>query len=183
MPLKPIRSDVGPTRRAFLRGSAAAAAAIAALPGSRLILGAGDAWAVELNAFTAEQGETLLRLLRDLFPHDHVADAFYANALAPLDDAASADAATTDLLVGGIADLDARAARIGGVRFADNPSEAARVAIIAAIEGSAFFTRVYGTCQIPFYNQADLWPRFGFEGPSSPFGGYLSRGFDDLDWL
>jgi len=171
------------TRRTFLRGTAAAAAMLATLEGSRLILGPGDAWALEMQSFSAAQGDTLLRLLRDIFPHDHLADVYYANALAPLDDAAAADAATQALLADGIDNLNARAVAAGGRSFFTLPSEAARVGIIAAVEGTAFFTTVHGTCQIPFYNQPDIWPNFGFEGPSSPFGGYLNRGFDDLDWI
>jgi hypothetical protein len=33
------------------------------------------------------------------------------------------------------------------------------------------------------YSQPDVWPYFGYEGPSNDKGGYLHRGFDDIDWL
>lgn len=178
-----VAADTLSSRRAFLRGSAAAAAVLATLEGSRLIIGPGQAWALEMRSFSAEQGDALLRLLRDIFPHDRLADVFYANALAPLDDAAAADDSAQAMLAAGLADLDRRAADAAGRPFRELSSEAARTEIIEAIESTAFFSTVYGTCQIPFYNQADLWPLFGFEGPSSPFGGYLNRGFDDLDWL
>jgi hypothetical protein len=178
-----VDTSVSASRRGFLRGSAAAAAVLAALEGSRLIIGPGNAWALEMRSFTAEQGDVLLRLLRDIFPHDYLADVFYANALAPLDDAAAASEETRALLVAGIADLDRRALTAAGRPFLELSSEAARVEIVEAVESTAFFATVHGTCQIPFYNQADLWPAFGFEGPSSPFGGYLNRGFDDLDWI
>lgn len=178
-----VDTPVSASRRRFLRGSAAAAAALATLEGSRLITGPGHAWALELRSFSAEQGDTLLGLLRDIFPHDYLADVFYANALAPLDDAAAASEETRALLMAGIADLDRRALAAAGRPYVELSSEAARVEIVAAIAGTAFFTTVHGTCQIPFYNQADLWPAFGFEGPSSAFGGYLNRGFDDLDWI
>ena len=32
-------------------------------------------------------------------------------------------------------------------------------------------------------NQKALWPKFGYEGSSFEHGGYLHRGFNDLDWL
>jgi hypothetical protein len=176
-------TSVSSSRREFLRGTAAVASVLATLEGSRLIIGAGHAWALELRSFSAEQGNTLLRLLRDIFPHDHLPDVFYANALAPLDDAAAASEATQASLVAGIMELDRRAQTAAGRPFVDLSPEAARVQIIEAIESSEFFRQVHGTCQIPFYNQVDLWPAFGFEGPSSPFGGYRNRGFDDLDWM
>jgi hypothetical protein len=28
-----------------------------------------------------------------------------------------------------------------------------------------------------------VWTKLGYEGPSAPEGGYLHRGFDDIDWL
>ena len=176
-------TGISSSRRVFLRGSAAAAAALATLEGSRLILGSGDAWSLEMRSFSEEQGDALLRVLRDIFPHDNLADVFYANALAPLDDAAAADEATQAMLEDGIRDLDSRAVAAGGRPFFELSSEAARVDILESIEDTVFFTTVLGTCQTPFYNQADMWPAFGFEGPSSPLGGYLNRGFDDLDWI
>jgi hypothetical protein len=159
------------------------AAALATLEGSRLLLGPGNAWAIEMKSFASEQADTLLRLLRDVFPHDYIADVFYANALAPLDDAAAESEETRSMLAAGIDDLDSRAVAAAGRPFSELTSEATRVELVEAIEGAAFLATVRGTCQIPFYNQADLWPAFGFEGPSSPFGGYLNRGFDDLDWI
>ena len=178
-----VGPNVSASRRRFLRGSAAAAGVLATLEGSRLIVGPGDAWALEMRSFSAEQGDTLLRLLRDIFPHDYLADVFYANALAPLDDSAAANEETRTVLAAGLADLDRRALTAGGRSFFELTSESTRVEIVEAIEDAEFFATVHGTCQIPFYNQADLWPVFGFEGPSSPFGGYLNRGFDDLDWI
>lgn len=181
--MRRVDTSASASRRRFLRGSAAAAAVLAALEGSRLIVGPGHAWALEMRSISAEHGDTLLSLLRDIFPHDYVADVFYANALAPLDDAAAASKETRSLLAAGIADLDRRALAAAGRPYLAISSEAARVEIVEAIESTAFFSTVRGTCQIPFYNQVDLWPAFGFEGPSSPFGGYLNRGFDDLDWI
>jgi len=28
-----------------------------------------------------------------------------------------------------------------------------------------------------------VWPKFGYEGSSSERGGYINRGFDDINWL
>ena len=33
------------------------------------------------------------------------------------------------------------------------------------------------------YNQKAVWPIFGYEGSSFEFGGYIDRGFDDINWL
>jgi hypothetical protein len=36
---------------------------------------------------------------------------------------------------------------------------------------------------VALYRNKQVWPKLGYEGPSFPFGGYLERGFDDIDWL
>jgi hypothetical protein len=34
-----------------------------------------------------------------------------------------------------------------------------------------------------FYSNPAIWPLFGYEGPSNDKGGYLHRGFNDIDWI
>ena len=36
---------------------------------------------------------------------------------------------------------------------------------------------------VSLYNQPEIWPKFGYEGSSAEHGGYLARGFDDINWL
>ena len=36
---------------------------------------------------------------------------------------------------------------------------------------------------VSLYNQQEVWPIFGYEGESFSKGGYIHRGFDDIDWL
>ena len=46
-----------------------------------------------------------------------------------------------------------------------------------------FFQTVRATAVVALYDQAEVWELLGYEGPSFDQGGYLERGFDDLDWL
>jgi TAT (twin-arginine translocation) pathway signal sequence len=165
------------SRRGFLRGGAATVAAVA-LSGTSLL-----ASAPETATLSAEESRTLLKFARDLFPHDRLDDSFYAEAIAPLQDEAAKDAATRKLLSDGVAQLNAATTASAGKPFADVPDEGVRVAAIKKIEGGAFFTKVYSGTMTPLYNQPDLWAKFGYEGPSSAQGGYLHRGFSDIDWL
>jgi hypothetical protein len=165
------------SRRGFLRSSAATIAA-AAVTGKDLL-----AKAAEAAGLSADESRTLLKFTRDLFPHDHLDDSFYAKAIAPLQDEAAKDAATRRLIASGIAQLNAVTMASAGKPFADVPDESVRVAAIKKIEGGAFFTKVYGGTTTPLYNQPELWPKFGYEGPSSALGGYINRGFSDIDWL
>ena len=54
---------------------------------------------------------------------------------------------------------------------------------VGSIEDSAFFQRVRSSLVTGIYNNPDIWPIFGFEGESASQGGYINRGFDDIDWL
>jgi hypothetical protein len=165
------------SRRGFLRGSAATVAAVAVGGTSTL------ATAAEASGLTADESRTLLKFTRDLFPHDLLDDSFYAKAVAPLQDEAAKDAATRKLLSSGIAQLNAATQAAAGKLYAEVSDESVRVAAIKKIEGSAFFAKVYSATMTPLYNQPKLWPKFGYEGPSSAQGGYLHRGFADIDWL
>ena len=165
------------SRRGFLAGGAATIAAVAA-GGTNLL-----ADAAEAAGLNAEESRALLKLTRDLFPHDRLDDSFYAKAIAPLQDEAAKDAATRKLLGGGIAQLNASTMASAGKPFADVSDENIRVAAIKQIEGGAFFTKIYSATMTPLYNQPELWPKFGYEGPSSALGGYVNRGFSDIDWL
>jgi hypothetical protein len=165
------------SRRGFLRGSAATVAAVA-VGGTKML-----AAAAETSGLSADESRTLLKFTRDLFPHDRLDDSFYAKAIAPLQDEAAKDAATRKLLSDGIAQLNAATMASAGKPYADVADESVRVAAIKKIEGGAFFTKVYSSTMTPLYNQPELWPKFGYEGPSSAQGGYLHRGFSDIDWL
>ena len=55
--------------------------------------------------------------------------------------------------------------------------------ILQALERTPFFARLRGDLVVSFYNQPELWPKFGYEGSSAEHGGYIARGFADIDWL
>jgi hypothetical protein len=164
------------SRRGFLRGSAATVVAVA-VSGTSLLASAAEA------GLSADESRTLLKFTRDLFPHDRLDDSFYAKAIIPLQDEAAKDAATHKLLSDGIAQLNAATMASAGKSYAEVTEESVRVAAIKKIEGGAFFTKIYNGTMTPLYNQPELWPKFGYEGPSSAQGGYLHRGFSDIDWL
>ena len=166
------------SRRGFLAGGAATIAAVAVNPTNVLVADAEQAAGLSL-----EESRTLLKFTRDLFPHVRLDDSFYAKAIAPLQDEAAKDAATQKLLSSGIAQLNAATRSAAGKLYAEVSDESVRVAAIKKIEGNAFFTKVYNTTMTPLYNQPELWPKFGYEGPSSALGGYINRGFSDIDWL
>ncbi|QFU01980.1 hypothetical protein FIU83_10045 [Halomonas sp. THAF5a] len=122
----------------------------------------------------------LLRMGRDIYPHDAIEDTHYLTPLEPLLESRRA------LIADGLADLDRRAHEAHGRRYADIEQEADRAALLREIEDGDFFQTVRGTLVVGLYDNPALWePHFGYEGASWQQGGYLHRGFDDLtvDWL
>ncbi|HTW23463.1 MAG TPA: hypothetical protein VMD78_07685 [Candidatus Baltobacteraceae bacterium] len=170
------------TRRVFIARGATTLAA-AAVAGKALLADSAAAAAPDSEALDAEQARALLRFTRDLFPHDRLPDSAYDKAIAPLLAEAKSTLAAKQLLMDGIAQLDATTKASGGQIYARTSDESVRVAAIRKIEGGAFFAKVYGETITPLYNQPDTWAKFGYQGPSSALGGYLHRGFNDLDWL
>lgn len=170
------------TRRVFLRGSATAVPA-AALAAAGAAIGPTAAWAQAAKALQPATMATLVLVSRDIYPHDHVADIFYIRAATPWDDKAAKDPATKVLLEEGVARLDADAQDKHGVPYLQVAWEDQRVELLRGIEPSKFFQMLHGDLLVSFYNQHDLWKKFGYEGASAQYGGYIHRGFDDIDWL
>jgi len=122
---------------------------------------------------------TLLKMTRDLYPHDRVGDVHYAKVVEGLDQKAAGDEALAGLLKDGVAGLDAA---VGGVKWIEL-SDGYRLAALKEIETTPFFQTVRGACVTGIYNNPAVWRIFGYEGASAEYGGYIERGFDDLAWL
>lgn len=138
------------------------------------------AWGLETAALKPETMATLIQMARDIYPHDQVPDKYYAIAVKSHDELAGKDAAHKDLIEKGIADLDAKAGS-GGYRGLGWEEE--RVAVLKQIEDTPFFQAIRGGLVVGLYNQKEVWPIFGYEGESYSKGGYIARGFDDIEWL
>lgn len=168
-------------RRVFLKGAATAvpATAIAASAG----LSISDAWANDATALTPATLKTLVKVARDIYPHDFLGDSYYITAIKPWDGKAAKDPATKALISDGVARLDQEANERHKVPYAQVPWETERVALLQRIEQSDFFQKIRGDLVVSLYNQKELWPKFGYEGSSAEHGGYIKRGFADIDWL
>ena len=174
-------SPRGMTRRELLkRGTALGTAFVA---GAGFLASANDAWAMELKALSPASMAALIQMARDIYPHDRIADQYYAVAVKSHDDKAADDAAHKALIEDGLADLDKRAADAGHGSYLGTGWEVDRVALLRQIEASGFFQAVRGGLVVGLYNNKDVWPVFGYEGESFSKGGYIERGFDDIAWL
>ncbi|MEM7547397.1 MAG: twin-arginine translocation signal domain-containing protein [Pseudomonadota bacterium] len=164
------------TRRQLLSRSAAAGAALIVGPG--FVAGSDVAWALEVEHLKPETMATLIQMARDIYPHDHVADQFYAAAVKSYDTPDAAEGVEA-----GIAALNAAAVGTGAASYLAMGWERDRVDVLRAMESSPFFQMVRGGLVTGLYNQKAVWPLFGYEGESFSEGGYIDRGFDDINWI
>jgi hypothetical protein len=177
-------------RRRFLRQSAGAAAlagTIGMLSDTGVAFAAltdGDIAAAAKHATAGPAAaKTLTVMARDLYPHDQLDASYYRNAIVVIDGKLSQDKATKALLHDGVASLDATAKKLKGKPYAALTAEDDRVAVLKSIEETPFFQKVRGEMVVALYNQPGVWKTLGYEGPSADKGGYIQRGFNDIDWL
>ena len=161
-------------RRDFLKQTAVAS----------MILGVGIAAttpvaAGPLKALSAHEVQSLLMMARTLFPHDFLGDSYYMNIVNSIDAKAAADAKAKATVQAGVQALDSY-----GGKFA-NMDEHSRTSIAQSVEKTKadFFGMVYGETVGGLYGNQDIWKILGFEGSSTEKGGYINRGFNDINWL
>jgi hypothetical protein len=167
------------SRRDFLATSGAITFAV----GAGMVAGPQGAWAVSVKNLKPETMQTLIQMARDIYPHDHLADKYYAGAVAGYDDQAGEDKDLKYLIEDGVTALDAMAAAQHGGRYVGVGWESDRVVLLEQIQDGPFFQKIRGGLVTGIYGNPEVWPLFGYEGPSADKGGYIDRGFDDIDWL
>ena len=169
------------SRRVFLQGASTAVPVVAIATSAGL--GIEDAWATEATTLAPSTLKTLVKVARDIYPHDFLVDSYYITAIKPWDGKAAKDPAVKTLLEEGVRRLDQDAQDRHKVGYAEVPWEADRVVLLQGIEPTDFFKKLRSDLIVSLYNQQELWPKFGYEGSSAEYGGYIKRGFNDIDWL
>jgi hypothetical protein len=151
-----------PTRRHFLSASGQLTLVAWATAGSAAFaLAAGKPEELTLR--------TLTRMCRLIYPHDGLPDTVYAGIVAEL----LADPTQAPLL------------RRGSEELGDFLSRhaAEQLTMLREIEAGAFFDAVRTPLKWALYNRQELRDLIDYPGPSFAFGGYINKGFDDIDWL
>ena len=120
--------------------------------------------------------ETTLRVARAMYPHEALPDEAYENVVGAVETEAGGDDAVRQTIAQGVAALDDPTA------FKELDA-AAQLAALQRAEGTPYFDLVRATAVVALYDNPLVWKAFGYEGPSVHLGGYVNRGFDDLDWL
>jgi hypothetical protein len=122
--------------------------------------------------------EQLVSIYRVMFPHDSIPDQFYEHVVQKLDEKSGQNQNLPGFLSEGVEALHA----LTGSTWYDLPEEA-KLAALKRTEETSFFQALRSDFVNSFYSNPAIWPRFGYQGPSNEQGGYLHRGFNDIDWI
>jgi hypothetical protein len=121
---------------------------------------------------------TTLRVTRAIFPHDSLPDEAYEKVVDQLQADAASDESIREAIESGVAQFNEPRP------FAELDEDAQLDKLKQAeSDESPFFKLVHATAVVELYDNPLVWKAFGYEGPSVHLGGYVNRGFDDLDWL
>jgi hypothetical protein len=138
----------------------------------------GPEWTRALTVLSPEAGETLVAVVRTLCPHDTLPDRVYRRVVLHYDRLARTRPDATASITQAVAALD----RSMPLPFRDR-SESYRIAALKAIETTTAFVFLQRTAVRFLYDDIEVWDAFRYEGASVHLGGYVTRGFNDLDWL
>jgi len=154
------------TRRSFML-LAAGGALMSVFPGCALEVGISE-----------REKQALIRVARLLYPHDALVDDVYKEVLRPLRERAAANRTLAAALRSGLDELD----RAAGRDWQTAPKEA-QIEALKRFENGTFFQTVQEDVRTKLYQHPEVWKLIGYEGSSVEYGGYINRGFDDIDWL
>jgi hypothetical protein len=138
----------------------------------------GPDWANALTAITAPEAAILLAVVQTLYPHDQLNPLVYRRVIAQFDRVAAQRPDAAKTLATFCADLNQ-----DSVLAFSELSESYRTQALKRLEPTPGFFFVQRLAIRYLYDDVEVWAAFGYEGASVHLGGYVKRGFDDLDWL
>lgn len=130
-----------------------------------------------MNTLSDRQLAELVAVTRALYPHPGLPDAPYERVATIITKQAGEAPELADLLRGGLDDLSP------WILYKPDAGPAALEARLRAIQGTAFFRTLRPLVAFHLYDDEQVRAHLGYPGASYDQGGYLHRGFDDLDWL
>src|SRR3954447_15504868 len=119
-------------RRVFLKGAATAVPTVAIATSAGLTVS--DAWADDATTLAPATLKTLLKVARDIYPHDFLGDSYYITAIKPWDGKAGKDPDVKLMITDGVSRLDQDARDRHKAPYINVPWEVDRVVLLQRIE-------------------------------------------------
>src|SRR5260370_58150 len=141
-PMREIDGRSKYNRRIFLQGAATAVPAVAIATSTGL--GIGEAWADDAAALTPTTLKTLVKVARDIYPHDFLGDSYYITAIKPWDGKAAKDPGVKSLINDGVARLDQEANDRHKLPYPQVQWKADPLALFQHIQQTPLFQKIRG---------------------------------------
>ena len=174
-------SDSGISRRRLIQATVGITVLLAAATDGQVLLTANaNANDDKANAerLVVHEADTLRQMVKRLFPYRNLSEEPYRLVVNQVRNEKSvADVAT--LLREGVGVLDSG---VTGKQWLAL-SKAQQIEVMKRIETSAFFQLMLNTSIHSLHANREVWHLIGYPGSSVEHGGYINRGFNDIDWL
>jgi len=144
--------------------------------GMELAFSANESSRIDAAGLTDSEILTLVTILQHILPHERLDAQVYRDAVIGLAGQVGADPGRRRMIRYGVAALNAPYAWLD-LSFEDQRAG------LEAIEDSDFFKTLRTAALERVYRDERTWELVGYEGEAIRFGGYLHRGFNDIDWL
>jgi hypothetical protein len=119
---------------------------------------------------------SLVRIFQHILPHSDLDTQVYIDAVTTLTQRTSNNPVFRKELEDGLSGLNSETAWL-------DLTANEQVNALKAIEKSRFFIALQTTALEQLYRDGRTWELVGYEGEAIKFGGYVNRGFNDIDWL
>ena len=172
---KPLET---PARREFLLVLRQLGLGAAALSLSPLSLGASQIEAIGLAHLDSETTIVAVQVARLLFPHQNLEDEVYVQIARDID----SDIGRRPEVKTWIESLPKLLDQQCDGQWSEM-SLAVQIEALRELEGTEIFFYLRNRTIESLYRNPAVWKLVGYEGSSIGYGGYLNRGFDDIDWL
>ncbi len=126
-------------------------------------------------ASSKEDKNILQKMVRTLYPHDRFPDGPYIRTTEDVINKGNSSPEKAVMLQEGVDKL--KSDNFASLNF----KKATKY--LENMGRTEFFEHVRGTSTVTLYNDKETWELLGYEGYSSDKGGYINRGFNDLNWL
>lgn len=167
-------SHRGISRRRFVQ-SAIGIVTLTLVKGGQVVVAAEHPEQGKHEILGGHESDTLLQVVQHLFPYKGLGERPYQIVVETVESTAE----IAHLLKAGVSELDADAYPGTWLALPD----VQRMEVLKQIESGEFFKLMLNAGIHGLHSNQELWDLIGYEGSSVEHGGYINRGFNDIDWL
>lgn len=172
-------SESGISRRRLIQGTVGITVLLTAAKGGQVLLAThANGGKASTEWLAVHEADTLRQMVKRLFPYRNLGEEPYQLVVNQMRDEKDISEVVV-LLREGVGALDSD---VTGKQWL-SLSKAQQIEIMKRIEPSTFFQLMLNTSIHSLHANRQVWRLIGYQGSSVEHGGYMNRGFNDIDWL